>query len=273
METNAVVIIVQINQKKIFILDHLNLKSQNIVDGNYTNSKLYLLNAYQIVNELLKPAITTNMLHFIILHFYTLICTKEKMRDYFSNDVNLLERFQITFTNETQHFKTTRKITSGEISFQQFKSKLISSFQKSYRSGTFLSVDEMLFPSRLKCKNLIYLPSKPCRYGLKHFALCDRNGYVLDYYLYEGRETKRETKPGNIVESFTNHYDCKDKIIVADSYFSSLETCENLNKKGVHFLFCMQKSKCPAYEQLMQRTTKNCWSTTSYKKMFNITLW
>ncbi|XP_031781378.1 piggyBac transposable element-derived protein 3 [Nasonia vitripennis] len=53
--------------------------------------------------------------------------------------------------------------------------------------STALVVDEMMvrFFSRTSLKQ--YLPSKPDRYGLKFWGLCDVNGYIFDLDIYGGK--------------------------------------------------------------------------------------
>ncbi|GFN88544.1 PiggyBac transposable element-derived protein 4 [Plakobranchus ocellatus] len=61
---------------------------------------------------------------------------------------------------------------------------------REYVPGPVLTVDEQLMPWRGRCAFLQDLPSKPDKYGIKIFWICDvENGFPLQVnYTWEGKE-------------------------------------------------------------------------------------
>lgn len=64
-----------------------------------------------------------------------------------------------------------------------------SNLKKMYSPSEYLTVDEQLVPFRGRCSFKQYLPSKPDKYGLKIFWICDAETfYPLNGIPYLGRE-------------------------------------------------------------------------------------
>lgn len=62
------------------------------------------------------------------------------------------------------------------------------SLKRHYSPGHFLTIDEQLVPFRGRCKFRMYIPSKPDKYGLKIYWLCDsETGYPLRGLPYVGK--------------------------------------------------------------------------------------
>ena len=71
-----------------------------------------------------------------------------------------------------------------------------------YVPGTNLTIDEQLVTFRGRCPFRQYMPSKPEKYGIKIWAICDSTAhYVLKMNVYKGREIgePRETNLGSKV--------------------------------------------------------------------------
>ena len=58
-----------------------------------------------------------------------------------------------------------------------------------------VTIDEQLVPFRGRCKFLQYMPSKPAKYGIKIFRMCDaRVPYAIDGMIYTGRQPGEEVQ-------------------------------------------------------------------------------
>ena len=66
-------------------------------------------------------------------------------------------------------------------------------------------VDEMLIPFTGRWKYVQYIKGKPHNTGLKMFCLADLNYYLWDFWLYEGIDSERLSKPMNIVLDFASN--------------------------------------------------------------------
>ncbi|KRX23797.1 PiggyBac transposable element-derived protein 3 [Trichinella nelsoni] len=65
--------------------------------------------------------------------------------------------------------------------------------------GELQSVDEHIIPYKGRCKmniHLHYNPKRPCKWGLKLFARCGKNGFVHDFWLCDRMAPKVENPVG-----------------------------------------------------------------------------
>ncbi|KAL3970568.1 tumor necrosis factor alpha-induced protein 2 [Sarotherodon galilaeus] len=68
-----------------------------------------------------------------------------------------------------------------------------------YRPGPEVTVDERLVPFRGRCPFRQYMPSKPARYGIKIWVLCDaRSSYAWRMQVYTGKHDKRGPPEKNL---------------------------------------------------------------------------
>lgn len=112
-------------------------------------------------------------------------------------------------------------------------SKLRTNFQDNWNLYRELVVDEMIIPFTGKWKHIQHVRNKPHNTGLKIYCLADYSRYLWDFWLFEGDESERDSKPDEIVKGFVNSViskqDRKTHIMVTDSYYSSLHLAEWLH--------------------------------------------
>lgn len=100
-----------------------------------------------------------------------------------------------------------------------------------YRPTEFLTVDEQLFPYRGRTKFTQYMPSKPAKYGLKIFWLCDAsNAYPLKGIFYTSKQgSTREINQGErVVKELVAAYKGSGRNISMDRFFTTLPLAESL---------------------------------------------
>jgi hypothetical protein len=60
--------------------------------------------------------------------------------------------------------------------------------QSAYKPSKQLCIDETLYPFRGRSNLVQYMKSKPTRYGLKYYNICDvKNSYLLKSIFYKGK--------------------------------------------------------------------------------------
>lgn len=121
-----------------------------------------------------------------------------------------------------------------------------NSFGKYYMPSENLVVDEQLMPCRSRCSFIQYLPSKPDKYGIKIFWLCDsKNAYPLRGIPYTGKEGRNKAVglAKTIVENLCEPYFGTNRNITMDNYFTSKDLAESLLAKGLTIVGTIRKNK------------------------------
>ncbi|KAJ8931129.1 hypothetical protein NQ314_016010 [Rhamnusium bicolor] len=123
-------------------------------------------------------------------HIDTLFATDGSGQDIF-RAVMSAKRFAILlsalrFDNRVDREERKKVDPTAPISFI-FKS-FIENCQNVYGVGQSATIDEMLVSFRGRCSFKIYMPMKPCKYGIKIMVLTDaRNSCLFNAYIYSGR--------------------------------------------------------------------------------------
>lgn len=110
---------------------------------------------------------------------------------------------------------------------------LNENFAAMYRPTAHLTIDEQLFPYRGRTKFTQYMPSKPAKYGLKIFWLCDaKNAYPLKGIFYTGKQgNTREVDQGErVVTELVADYKGSNRNITMDIFFTALPLAVSLLK-------------------------------------------
>ena len=79
---------------------------------------------------------------------------------------------------------------------------------KIYAPERDLAIDESVIKFKGRVSFRQYMPSKPTRWGIKQFALCEsKTGYALKFLTYLGKGTIEQVPGYSITESIILHYD------------------------------------------------------------------
>ena len=139
-----------------------------------------------------------------------------------------LNRF-LRFDNDAtrnDRLKTNKAAAIADI-FEMLNTNLRSN----YKPSDSLTIDEQLFPFRGRTKFTQYMPSKPSKYGIKVWWICDsRNSYPLTGQIYTGKSADgREKNQGErVVKDLCYEYKGSGRNIVTDNFFTSLHLARHL---------------------------------------------
>lgn len=101
-----------------------------------------------------------------------------------------------------------------------------------YNPGANICVDEQLFPTRARCPFTQYIASKPDKFGIKFWVLCDVNSkYFLNAFPYTGEDISRpvDVPVGeHIVWKLSEPFHKQGHNITCDNYFTSLSLAKRL---------------------------------------------
>ena len=116
-----------------------------------------------------------------------------------------------------------------------------------YVPGVDLTIDEQLITFRGRCPFRQYIPSKPGKYGIKKWVICDSlTSYVLKMDIYKGKEVhqSRQVNLGekvvlNLVEPFKR----SGRNITCDNFFTSLGLARKLLNDNLTVVGTIRKNK------------------------------
>ena len=123
-----------------------------------------------------------------------------------------------------------------------------ANLQKHFVPGANCTVDEQLIPFRGRCSFIQYMPSKPAKYGLKLFWICDSETYYpLRSIIYTGKGSCVNV-PGqglghSVVMTLSLPYQNKGRNITMDNYFTDLTLAESLLKKRTTIVGTVKRNK------------------------------
>lgn len=123
----------------------------------------------------------------------------------------------------------------------------------SYSIGAYATIDEMLVGFRGRCKFRMFMPKKPCKYGIKIQALVDsQTHYFSNGYIYVGKDSDGNTlddaerqysKPTQSVIRLTKEILYSNRNITTDNWYSSIEIADLLLQRGLTFVGTMRHNK------------------------------
>lgn len=124
----------------------------------------------------------------------------------------------------------------------------VKNLKKSYLPGPNVTVDEQLVPFYGRCAFKQYIPSKPDKYGLKIFWVCDsKTWYPLNASVYLGRERSGSARRVNIaydiVKELCEPYYRTNRNVTFDNFFTSYELAQDLRMHGLTCVGTVRKNK------------------------------
>jgi hypothetical protein len=122
---------------------------------------------------------------------------------------------------------------------------VVQNSQKCYTHGACVTVDEQLYAFRGKCFYIQYMPSKPAKYGLKFWLLCDADTYYCsNIILYTGKdESRKDVSLGeHVVMSLCTHLYGSGRNITCDNFFTSISLARSLAKKSLTLVGTMRST-------------------------------
>lgn len=146
-----------------------------------------------------------------------------------------------------------RKTTDKAAAISEVFGTVIKNSKKAYSVSENVTIDEMLVPFRGRCSFRMYMPKKPHKYGIKIMCMADsKTSYLYDAYIYTGqgsdgigltRQEQELSKPTQSVIRLTKEIQKTNRNVTADNWFSSIDTAEELIKRGLTFVGTMKKDK------------------------------
>jgi len=153
-------------------------------------------------------------------------------------------------------------------------SMLNSNLRKYYRPTENLTIDEQLFPYRGRMKFKQYIPSKPAKYGIKIWWICDaENYYPLTGQIYTGKSsTGREVNQGErVVKELVAPYKGSGRNITTDNFFTTLPLAKHLLSWNLTIVGTLKKNKSYIPQEMAPSNSRQVFSTV-YGFQNNVTI-
>lgn len=124
---------------------------------------------------------------------------------------------------------------------------------KMYRASK-VSIDEQMIPFSGVSSIKQYVPNKPNPVGLKNFVIANPDGLVLDFRIYQGKETFSDVAVNENVGLGGKAVLCLAKTIprgtaiFCDRYFTSVHLLESLLNLGIYCSGTIMKNRCTSFQ-------------------------
>lgn len=140
-----------------------------------------------------------------------------------------------------------RLINSKTAAIDDIWQMLQHNLAAAYTPHEALTVDEQLFPYRGRTRFTQYIPSKPAKYGLKVWWLCDSQSYYpVKGMIYSGKlpNQQREINQGqNVVLDLVEKYLDAGRTIYADNFFTTLDLARILMRRKTAYVGTVRYNK------------------------------
>lgn len=154
--------------------------------------------------------------------------------------------------------------------FSDVWNRFIANSQKCYKPSPFLTIDEQLFPTKVRCKFLQYMANKPDKFGIKFFLLANVDKpYVFNGFPYLGAD---DTRPANILLSqhvvmqLLTPYFGSGYNITLDNFFTSKKIAEACLEKNITIIGTIRGNRKELPSNLSQiSNAKALYSTVAYR--------
>ncbi|XP_050512449.1 piggyBac transposable element-derived protein 4-like [Diabrotica virgifera virgifera] len=133
--------------------------------------------------------------------------------------------------------------------------KWVENLPKFFNPDENVTIDEQLVAFRGRCPFKQYIPSKPAKYGIKIWVLCDSNtSYAIKLQIYTGKEAGAapERNQGMRVVCDLSS-DLKGQNITCDNFFTSYNLGQFLLKRKITMLGTIRKNKPELPTQIVNK--------------------
>ncbi|XP_072558700.1 uncharacterized protein [Paramormyrops kingsleyae] len=163
---------------------------------------------------------------------------KETMsRDRF---ISIMQHLRFDKHPRTERVKADRFVVISDI-WTRFTKNCVESFTP----GEHITIDEQLFPTKVRCPFTQYISSKPDKFGIKFWLATDlETKYVCNASPYLGKDPNRqkgERLAENVVMSLMEPFLDKGRNVTTDNFFTSLSLSHRLLQRNTTLLGTVNK--------------------------------
>jgi len=142
--------------------------------------------------------------------------------------------------------------------FRDVWNMFAANIKEPYKPSSHLTIDEQLVLTRGRCSFRQYIPSKPGKYGIKIFWICDaKNSYPLKAEIYIGKQPNQPHAINyalNLVHRLSSPYINKGRTVTMDNFFTSCQLAEELLQKKTTIIGTIRANKPDLPKELANKT-------------------
>ncbi|XP_071567686.1 piggyBac transposable element-derived protein 4-like [Temnothorax nylanderi] len=141
---------------------------------------------------------------------------------------------------------------------------LNSNLNKMYKPTANLTIDEQLYPYRSRTKFTQYIPSKPAKYGIKIWWICDaENAYPLQGIIYAGKsgDVREKNQGERVVKELAAPFKGSGRNITMDNYFTTLPLAKHLLSWKISIVGTLRRNKPYIPKQMAPHKSREEFST------------
>lgn len=124
--------------------------------------------------------------------------------------------------------------------FSEFWFRFTKNSKRYYKPNAYLTIDEQLYPTKVRCRFLQFMPNKPDKFGIKFWLLVDcTSNYVVDGFPYLGKDDERpanETLPEHVIKQLMKDHSDAGYNVTMDNFFTSKNIADYLQSKQTSIL-------------------------------------
>ncbi|XP_050340740.1 uncharacterized protein LOC126767216 [Bactrocera neohumeralis] len=106
---------------------------------------------------------------------------------------------------DDKNTRATRLLTDKAAPISELWTMMNNNLAAHYKPSSCLTIDKQLFPYRGRTRFTQYIPSKPAKYGVKVWWICDAtNAYPLHGQIYTGTRDNAEANADSVLDSSTS---------------------------------------------------------------------
>lgn len=141
-----------------------------------------------------------------------------------------------------------RKCSDNIAPIRELFDAFVHNCKKSYSLGQCVTIDEKLESFRGRCKFKQYIPSKPAKYGVKIYAMCDAAVfYTHNLEIYSGKQPEGpyqlSNKPSDVVKRLAQPIYGTGRNVTADNWFTDVKLVTELRETRLSYVGTIKKNK------------------------------
>lgn len=143
--------------------------------------------------------------------------------------------------------------------------RFVHNCKLSYNPGQHITVDEQLFPTKVRCPFLQYIASKPDKFGIKFWIAADLDTkYMCNAMPYLGKDPNRavgERVAENVVTRLMEPFLDRGRTVTMDNFFTSLSLANRLFQRNTTLVGTINTIRREVPAQAKNTTEREQFST------------